>query len=140
MDAKLVANYLTALKEKSGLTYEIIAEKCGISVVTVKNLCLGKSEDPRLNTVAPVTYVLNGSIDEMLNPNFKKNETRSHYEQHIIDIKENHAREIALKDEIIKIKDNHANFFKILACVGLAILIGILILEVLHPNLGWIRF
>ena len=56
MDAKLVANYLTALKEKSGFTYENIAEKCGMSVVTVKNLCLGKSEDPRLNTVAPVTY------------------------------------------------------------------------------------
>ena len=140
MDAKLVANYLTSLKEKSGLTYEIIAEKSGMSETTIKNLFLGKTEDPRLNTVAPPTYVLNGSIDEMLNPNFKKNETRTHYEQHIIDLKENHAREIALKDEIIKIKDNHATFFKILACVGLAVLIGILILEVMHPNLGWIRF
>ena len=140
MDAKLVANYLTALKEKSGLTYEAIAEKCGMSVTTIKNLCTGKSEDPRLNTVSPPVYALNGSIDEMLNPNFKKSETRSHYEQHIADIKENHAREIALKDEIIKIKDTHANFFKILACVGLSILVGLLILEVMHPNLGWLRF
>ena len=140
MDAKLVANYLTALKEKSGFTYEIIAEKCGMSVTTIKNLCNGKTEDPRLNTVAPVTYVLNGSIDEMLNPNFKKNETRSHYEHHIADIKENHAREIALKDEIIKIKDKHGNFFKILACIGLAVLISLLILEVTNPSLGWVRF
>ena len=39
MDAKLVAKYLTSLKEKSGLTYEAIAEKSGRSESTVKNLC-----------------------------------------------------------------------------------------------------
>ena len=140
MDAKLVANYLTKLKEKNGFTFDVWAEKSGCSVSTIKNLLAGKTEDPRVSTVAPVTYAGGGSMDEMLNPNFEKSETRSHYEQHIIDIKENHAREMALKDEIIKIKDTNGNFFKILACIGLSILIGILILEVIHPDLGWIRF
>jgi transcriptional regulator with XRE-family HTH domain len=65
MDAKLVANYITTLKEKSGLTDEIIAENSGRSVATVKNLRSGKTEDPRLDTVAPVIYALGGSIDEM---------------------------------------------------------------------------
>ena len=140
MDAKLVAKYLTTLKEKNGFTYEMWAEKCGCSVSTLKNLLSGKTEDPRLATVTPYIYSAGGSVDEMLNPNFKKSETRSHYEHHIADIKENHAREIALKDEIIKIKDSHANFFKILACVGLGILIVLLIFEVSNPNLGWIRY
>lgn len=140
MDAEVVAKYFNALKEKNGFTIELWADKSGCSVSTLKNLLSGKTEDPRLSTVAPITYAGGGSIDEMLNPNFKKNETRSHYEQHILDIKEIHAREIALKDEIIRIKDNHANFFKILACVGLGILIGLLILEVANPNLGWIRY
>ena len=140
MDAKLVANYLTKLKEKNGFTFEIWAEKSGCSVSTIKNLLAGKTEDPRISTVAPVTYAGGGSIDEMLNGDFKKNETGSPYEQYIADIKEIHTREMALKDEIIKIKDSHGNFFKILACIGLAILIGILILEVSNPNLGWIRF
>lgn len=140
MDANLVANYLAKLKEKNGFTNEMWAEKSGCSVSTIKNLLSGKTEDPRIATVSPVIYSGGGSIDEMLNPNFKKNETRTHYEQHIIDIKENHAREMALKDEIIKVKDKHANFFKILACAGLATLVGILILEVMHPSLGWIRF
>ena len=63
MDARLVAKYLTALKEKSGLTYEAVAEKSGRSESTVKNLCSGKTEDPRLDTVAPVIYAVGGSFN-----------------------------------------------------------------------------
>lgn len=160
MDANLVANYITTLKEKSGLTDEIIAEKSGRSVVTVKNLRSGKTEDPRLDTVAPVIYALGGSIDEMytgkkdvtkeisiasikeiyeyqLAESSKMSEThinniRSHYEQHICDLKENF-------DKLIKEKSSQITFFKILACAGLAVLIGLLIAEVMNPNLGWIR-
>ena len=169
MDARLVAKYLTALKEKSGLTYEAIAEISGRSESTVKNLCSGKTEDPRLDTVAPVIFAVGGSIDEMytgkskdavkeisissikeiyeqqLSEMAKINEThinniRAHYEQHRQDFKESCERQLADKNEIIKEKNNQATFLKILACVGYAILIGLLILEVSNPNLGWIKF
>ena len=140
MDANVVANYFAKLKEKNGFTIEAWAEKSNGSVSTLKNLLSGKTEDPRLATVTPYIYSAGGSVDEMLNPNFKKSETRSQCERHIADIKENHAREMALKDEIIKIKDRHANFFKLLACVGFGILIVLLILEVTNPNLGWIQY
>ena len=46
MDARLVSNYLSSLREKTGLTYEAIAEKSGRSESTVKNLCRGKTEGP----------------------------------------------------------------------------------------------
>lgn len=169
MDAKLVAKYLTSLKEKSGLTYEAIAEKCGMSVVTVKNLCLGKVEDPRLNTVVPITHALNGSVDEMYSGKSKaeiqeisltsikemyefqlaeqrKTEEirivniRADHEQHITDLKENHEKQDKLKDQLYDEKCKENRLFKILAGIGFGILIGILILEVMHPNLGWIRF
>lgn len=169
MDARIVAKYLSALKEKSGLTYENIAEKSGRSESTVKNLCSGKSEDPRIDTVAPVIYAMGGSLDEMYTGKSKDavkeisissikeiyelqlidmsktheahiNNIRSHYEQHIKDLKENFEKRLADKIEIIKEKSNHANFFKILACVGLGILVALLIIEVMHPNLGWIRY
>lgn len=161
MDAKLVANYITTLKEKSGLTDEIIAEKSGRSLATVKNLRSGKTEDPRLDTVAPVIYALGGSIDEMYTgkkdavketsiASIKEiyeyqlldmsktheahvNNIRSHYEQHVTDLKENF-------EKIIKEKSSQVNFFKLLACAGLTILIGLLIVEVTNPNLGWIRY
>ena len=137
MDANLVAKYITALKEKTGLSYETIAKKSNTSESTVKNLCLGKTEDPRLNTVAPVVYAMGGSIDEMCNPDksrdevkeisiasikeiyeqqlsemAKTNEThinniRSHYEQHRDDTISNFER-------LIKEKDKQIMFFKIL--------------------------
>lgn len=140
MDAKVVANYFAKLKEKNGFTIEVWAEKSNASVSTLKNLLSGKTEDPRLATVTPYIYAAGGSVDEMLNPNFNKNETRPQCEKHIAELKESHAREIALKDEIIKIKDSHANLFKLLTCIGFGILIVLLILEVTNPNLGWIQF
>ena len=162
MDARLVAKYLAALKEKSGLTYDAIAEKSGRSESTVKNLCSGKTEDPRLDAVAPVIYAMGGSIDEMYTGKSKDavkeisinsikeiyeqqlmdmsktheahvNNIRAHYEQHREDTVTNYER-------LLKEKNSQTNFFKILACVGLAILISLLILEVSNPNLGWLRF
>ena len=163
MDAFLVAKYLNILKEKNGFTYEALAEKSDCSLSTVKNLFSGKTEDPRLATVSPIVYAAGGSMDEMLNPNYTKdevkeysissikemcdfqiaeirkvneihnNETRAHYEQHRQDTITNYER-------LLKEKDKQLNFFKILACVGLAILITLLILEVTNPELGWIKF
>ena len=137
MKAELVANYLSMLKAKTGLTYEAIAEKSGRSESTVKNLCLGKAEDPRVDTIAPVVYALGGSMDEMLNPEKNKDEIketsvialkdsfeyqakllketnemhianiRAHYEQHHEDLKENFEKRLADNKEIIETKDAH---------------------------------
>lgn len=137
MDAKLVAEYLSALKGKTGLTYEAIAEKSNRSESSVKNLILGKSDDPRIDTVAPIVYALGGSMDEMLNPKKSKDELketsvialkdsyeyqanllketneihigniRSHYEQHHEDLKENFERRLADKRELIESYKEH---------------------------------
>jgi transcriptional regulator with XRE-family HTH domain len=169
MDAKLIAKYLTVLKEKSGLTYEAVAEKSGRSESTVKNLCTGKTEDPRLDTVAPVIYAMGGSIDEMYTGKSKDavkeisinsikelyefqlaeykateethiNNIRAHYEQHRQDFKESHEKQLEYKDLLYKEKCKEAGLFKILAGIGFGILIVLLILEVSNPSLGWLRF
>lgn len=169
MDAKLVAKYLTTLKEKSGLTYDAIAEKSQRSVSTVKNLCSGKSEDPRLDTVAPVIFAVGGSIDEMytgkskdavkeisitsikeiyeqqLLEMSKMSEThisniRAHYEQHREDFKDGMEHRLADKDAHIKTLKKENLHWKIFAISCLAILIALLIAEVMNPSLGWIKF
>ena len=135
MDAKLVSNYLTALKEKTGLTFETVAEKSGRSESTVKNLFSGRTEDPRLDTVAPVIYALGGSLDEMYTGKSKDKvkessiysmkdmyefqlaeqaklheaniaEIRAHYQQHRQDSVNNYEMRLADKCEIIKEKTN----------------------------------
>lgn len=170
MKAELVAEYLTTLKLKNGLTFEAIAERSGRPVSTVKNLCTGKSEDPRLDTVAPVVYAMGGSIDEMYNPEKSKDEiketsllamkdiyesqlnaikesydeqvnhVRSHAEQHRKDLIDSYENSLADKREIIEMQKKENISSKIVAWVCGAILIAILIAEVMNPNLGWLRY
>lgn len=75
------------------------------------------------------------------------NNIRSHYEQHHEDLKENYEHRLADKREIIQTKDEHIKMlnkmcFTLGTSLGvcLAILIGLLIAEVMNPNLGWIQF
>lgn len=137
MKPEIVANYLSLLKTKTGLTYDAIAEISGRSESTVKNLCLGKSDDPRIDTIAPIVYALGGSLDEMLNPKQNKDELketsvialkdsyehqarllqessevhinniRAHYEQHHEDLKENFEKRLADKRELIESYKEH---------------------------------
>ena len=177
MKAELVAEYLTALRLKNDLTFEAIAERSKRSVSTVKNLCTGKTEDPRLDTVAPIVYAMGGSIDEMYNPDKSKDEiketsvlamkdiyenqlhmanethatemerVRSHYEQHHYDLVENfkkveeqYEKRLESEQKYSKKleKSNHAKTI----IIGLlaAIPIVLFILEILHPEHGWIRY
>ena len=141
MKPELVSAYLTTLKKKTGLTYEAIASKSQRSESTVKNLCLGNVDDPRLDTVAPIVYALGGSIDEMLNPDERDemkevsvialkesyehqhslmkeayetqvNNVRSHYEQHCQDIKENAEVRLSDRDKIISALEGHIKGLK----------------------------
>lgn len=168
MDTKLVANYFTKLKEKSGLTYEEIAERSGQPLATVKNLFSGKTENPGIVILSAITYAMGGSVDEMLlgerkgseqapaieliSHITKLNEThisdiRTHYEQHRQDYKDHTEHRLADKREIIEQQNEHIKTLKkelfstkIFSVICIAILIGLLIAEVMNPNLGWLRF
>ena len=175
IDSKIVIKYLVTLKEKSGLTYEAIAEASGIPESTVKKLFSGKVENPGLDTILPIMFVLGGSFEEITGKSKDEikefsigsikemyefqlaehrkteeahiNNIRAHYGQHREDVTKNYEMRLADKREILKEKDEHIKTLKkenliskILAGVGYAILIGLLILEVSNPTLGWIQF
>jgi transcriptional regulator with XRE-family HTH domain len=137
----LVAKYTSALKVQTGLSYDAIGKKCNVSESTVKNICLGKSDDPRIFTVAPVVYALGGSLDEMFNRKSKDeiketailslkdsyeyeaklmkesyeiqmNNVRTHYDQHHEDLKENFEKRLADKREIIEMQNSHIDTLK----------------------------
>ena len=132
MPTETLANYLNKKRIQNDLTYEAVAtiSKCPES--TVKNLCIGKTENPQLATIIPIMEAVGGSFDEMLHPEKTKDELketsvlalkdiyeyqlsktketneehianiRSHYEQHHEDLKENFERRLADKREIIE--------------------------------------
>lgn len=165
MDGKILAQYLSALMEKDGLTDKMVADRCNASPETVKNLRTGKTDNPGIFTAAPIIYAANGSVDAMLGRltkndsgetfanavkelseyQLKINEThinniRAHYERQNEETEKHHQ-------EIVKLKDEHTSMLKkslrivgIVAGVAISILIILLILEVSNPELGWLRF
>ena len=140
IDSKIIIKYLIALKEKRGLTYEAIAEASGIPESTIKKLFSWKVENPGLDTILPIMYVLDGSFEEIEGKNkdeikefsissikemyefqlakiAKMNEShieniRSHYEQHREDVTTNYEMRLADKREILKEKDEHIKTLK----------------------------
>lgn len=177
MAAEILANYLNEKRVQAGLSYEAVASISNRPESTVKNLCLGKTEDPRLETIIPIVKAVGGSFDEMLFPEKTKDEIketsvlalkdiyeyqlskiketneehihniRSHYEQHHEDLKENFERRLADKRELIESYKEHIFSLKkdcrssrIAFWISVSVLILILVLEVMNPSLGWIKF
>lgn len=132
MPTETLANYINEKRLQAGLTYEAVASLSNRPESTVKNLCTGKTDDPRLETVIPIMKAVGGSFDEMLFPDKTKDEIkeasvlalkdiyeyqlakakeaneehvhniRLHYEQHHEDLKENFERRLADKRELIE--------------------------------------
>ena len=72
---------------------------------------------------------------------------RSNYAQHREDFIENVEKRLADKREIIEAKDAHIKTLekellscKIALCICLVIFFGVLIAELMNPNLGWFRY
>ena len=168
LDENFIAKYLTRIIKETGNTYESIAEKCNVSESTVKNICHSKTVNPGILNVAPIVYAANGSLDEMCGKTkedidektknlikemsefqfaeYRKTEEahicnmRTHYEQHRDDTITNYERLLSEKENQVKLFRRITAISFAIACVGFAILIGLLILEVSNPNLGWIQF
>ena len=168
LDENFIAKYLTRIIKETGNTYESIAKKCNVSESTVKNICQSKTTNPGILNVAPIVYAANGSLDEMCGKTkedidektknlikemsefqfaeFEKTEERritnirKDHEQHLNDVTTNYERLLLEKENQNKIFKRIALVCFGVACVALAILIGLLILEVSNPDKGWIKF
>ena len=166
IDEQAIAKYYTELFKD--IPIEHFAKKYNISESTIKNLRSGKTPNPGILTIAPLTYAAHGSLDEIFGKSkdvlkesaisaikdmyeFHSAERekieekhianiRAHYEQHRDDTIKNYERLLCEKDKQIKLFKKIAVVCFGIACVGLAILITLLILEVSNPELGWIKF
>lgn len=67
-----VREYLSALKNAGGFSYEDIANLSGIPLQTVRNIYNGKTPDPRFATVAKIIISLGGDLNEIIGYEKKK--------------------------------------------------------------------
>ena len=170
-DVKLIATYLTTLKIKAGNpSYKDIADGCKSSESTVKNLCLGKVNNPGISTVRPIMEYLGGSYDEMYGLKNSKEEIkaapandlkevyefqiaamkqahetekqliRQHYEKEIEKQETHYEHRLADKREIIAAVTEEKKWFKKGFIASIIIFALLCIAELANPSVGWIRF
>lgn len=65
-------DYILALKEAGGFSFEDIANISGIPIQTVRNILSGKTPDARFGTVAKIVLALGGDLNELVGYEKKK--------------------------------------------------------------------
>ena len=155
-----------AIAEKSGIPAATIKNLCsgktenpGLDTIRKVVYAMGGSLDEMFNqgkskedlqefSMLSLKEMYEYQIEEFSKANEKHiANIRAHYEQQRQDIKDNYEARLADKREIIEQQEKHVSSLKTglmfsitFAAVALAILIGLLILEVMNPDLGWLRF
>jgi membrane-bound lytic murein transglycosylase MltF len=108
-----------------------------------------KSKDEvKAISIASIKEIYEQQLSELAKINEAHiNNIRSHYEQHRQDFKENVEKRFADKREIIAQQEEHIKTLKkenrtsrIFTVICVVVLVGLLIAEVMNPNLGWFSF
>ena len=113
---------------------------------SLDEMCFGKKSYEFAN--APTIEFYENRIAAMQQQHEKHVEDiRAHYVQHREDYKDHTEHRLADKREIIDQQNEHIKSLKmelrstkIFSVICIAILVGLLILEVTNPSLGWIKF
>lgn len=154
----MLTTYLNTLKTKGNFTYEAIANLSNIPEATVKNIFSGKTEDPRFDTVSAIVKAMGGSLDAIYAATKQEDHEantvialKEHYEQHIkglkehydriiFELKERHEERIAEINEHIDTIKLDKRWFRVATCILAAALVVTLIVDILVPTIGWVRY
>lgn len=121
--------YLNTLKAKGNFTCAEISKLSGFPEATIRKILSGDTADPRFETVVKLAASMGGSIADMAGDK-KASEIEANA---VITLKD------AYESRIAELKQDK----KILTIVAVAlgvILFGILVLDLMMGNHGWVRY
>jgi len=146
MDINAIIDGIVKRQEDVGLTYQQIADASGVSRSTVMRILKKQTPEPSLKNIADIAMAVGYDIDPV-QPAVLKDHTKDSYitylqeavtvekklAQRERDVQEHrHNRIVAEKNRTI--------LFLVLALIlVISLLICWLIIDVLHPSLGWIQ-
>lgn len=133
--------YLTALRERSGLSWADLSAATGLPDSTIRKIFSGETADPRLETISLIVTAMGGSLDVMKNGGVQMqtesatdtmDAMRADYEKRIADIKASAA-------EYAKSLQRDKRILSIVAAVLVLMLIAFLAVDLTLGSMGWIR-
>ena len=119
---------LQELKDKSGMSYQDIADKSDVPLPTVKRILSGQTSDPGYSSVIAIVKALNGSIDD-IQEIMQDNSRSATTTQKMCSVYEQNIHE---KNQLIKC-------LLIISISMTAIIIFLLIWDFLNSNIGFFR-
>ena len=124
------------MKNKGNFTCAEISKLSSIPEATIRKILSGETADPRFDTITKLVSAMGGSMNEMLD-----NKEGEEIEMNaIIVLKEAYESRIAdIKEHITSLR-NDKKILSIIACVLMAFIIGLLILDLSIGTRGWIRY
>ena len=119
---------LNKLKEEKGLTAKELAEASGVPLPTVNRILSGQTPDPGYSTVCKLLDVL-GATDDDKKQVFSENTDTEHYKAMIA----LYERGLAQRNKWIKLLAG--------VLLGIiAVIIIVLVIDILNPNMGYVRY
>lgn len=116
---------LREMKEKCGYSNKKIAELSGVSLPTVNRIMSGQTDVPNFQTVCDLVIAMGGSLDELAGIPAKP----TVQDEGSIEIYKGMIRE----------KDIWLKRLFLITCVLGVVLVGVLIFDLTHPLIGFIR-
>lgn len=106
---------LKALKDKSGLTAQQIADKSNVPLPTVNRILSGQTQDPGYETMTAIIEAID-----------------------VPEEKDDRKRLIEIYERVIKRKNKYIAILGIVCAVLMLVFIFLLIWDVCNPNIGFI--
>ena len=132
----MVKDYLNTLKSAGGYSWADIANISGIPEATVRKVFSGETADPRFETIAKLVIAMGGDINDVIN-NKKKKEIEI---SSTISLKESCEMRLDDQKEYIASLKNDKKMLGVAGAVLVAILVGILIVDIVTGSHGWVQY
>lgn len=147
MDVSAVIDGILECKEESGMTFQQIADRSNVPKSTVTRVLRKETPNPSMKTLADIAVAVGYEIDPV-RPAVLKDSTKDAYIAYLQEALEAEkkacrsqiAEQKALRHQVVAEKNRTIFYLSISLILSLLLLIGWLIMELLHPSAGWIRF
>lgn len=147
MDVSAIIDGILECKEETGMTFQQIADRSNVPKSTVTRILRRETPNPSMKTLADIAVAVGYEIDPV-RPAVLKDATKDAYITYLQEALEAEkkackaqiAEQKALRHQVVAEKNRTIFFLSVALILSLMLLIGWLIMELLHPSAGWIRF
>ena len=147
MDVSAIIDGILECKEENGMTMQQIADRANQPKSTVTRILRKETPNPSMRALADIAVAVGYEIDPV-QPAVLKDHTKEAYIAYLQEAllaekaacKAAVAEQKALRHQVVAEKNRTIRDLSIALIISLLLFVGWLVMELLHPSAGWIRW